>query len=213
MHCSDISKHRRESASSRCAFRFPLDEGSLSGRCRQMGCLGASEEFDRSWRNSIEAASGIDIRRMYLTRSGFSPGIQLPQRTAPIEPRMSIFAGESNLPNIAPAAVRRSACAKIWTDSTVWSASGWGTTISRGGFLRSRSWLQRAEMSELRDSIYHSQLARKARQLASAHSNPIVARHLRETAIMHDRQARKLARLEAAAKAPKRGLRRLFWFL
>jgi hypothetical protein len=88
-----------------------------------------------------------------------------------------------------------------------------GTTINRGGFVRSRSWLQRAEMSELRDSIYHSQLARKARQLASVHSDPIVARHLRETAIMHDRLARKLARIEAAAKGPKRGLRRLFWFL
>jgi len=89
-----------------------------------------------------------------------------------------------------------------------------GTTISRVGFVRSRSWLQRAEMSELRDSIYHSQLARKARQLASAHSDPIVARHLRETAIMHDRRARKLARIEAAAKGPKkRGLRRFFWFL
>lgn len=88
-----------------------------------------------------------------------------------------------------------------------------GTTISRGGFARSRSWLRGAEMSELRDSIYHSQLARKARQLAPAHSDPIVARHLREAAIMHDRRARKLARIEAAANGPKRGLRRLFWFL
>lgn len=68
-------------------------------------------------------------------------------------------------------------------------------------------------MTELRDSIYHAQLARKARQIASTHSDPIVARHLREAAIMHDRRARKLARTEAAPKSRKRGLRKLFWFL
>ena len=112
MHCSDISNHRRKSASSRCAFRFPLDEGSLSGRGRQVGCLGASEEFDRSWRNSIEAASGIDIRRMYLTRSGFSPELgsrsisriatpSAPTRTlrlpriGPVVTLSSVLAGES----------------------------------------------------------------------------------------------------------------------
>ena len=145
--------------------------------------------------------------------AAFRPGIQLPRCTAPIGPRKSIFAGESNMPSICAC---RGAQFGVREDQDRFGGVkcvGQGTTINRAGFVPGRSWLQRAEMSELRDSIYHSQLARKARQLASAHSDPIVARHLRETAIMHDRRARKRARIEAAAKGPKRGLRRLFWFL
>jgi hypothetical protein len=69
------------------------------------------------------------------------------------------------------------------------------------------------EVTDLRDSIYYAQLARKARQLASAHSDPIVARHLREAAVKHDRLARKLARSETSSVSQKRGLRRFFPFL
>lgn len=68
-------------------------------------------------------------------------------------------------------------------------------------------------MEELRDSIYYTQLARKARQLASGHEDPLVARHLRETAIKHDRLARKLAREEARAKDAKSSSKRYFSFL
>lgn len=57
-----------------------------------------------------------------------------------------------------------------------------------------------SSVTELRDSVYYSQLARGARLAASAHKDPIVARHLRETAVKHDRLARKLARAEAAEK-------------
>ena len=59
-------------------------------------------------------------------------------------------------------------------------------------------------MAELRDSIFYAQLARKARQLASAHSDPIAARHLRESAVKHDRRARQLARAEEAPERTKR---------
>ena len=69
------------------------------------------------------------------------------------------------------------------------------------------------KVTELRDSIYYAQLARKARQLASANSNPIVARHLREAAVKHDRLARQLARSEATSISQKRGLRRFIPFL
>ena len=68
-------------------------------------------------------------------------------------------------------------------------------------------------MTELRDSIYYAQLARKARQLASSHSDPLVARYLRETAVKHDRRARQLARIEAQQKKLKRSLKDLFPFL
>lgn len=64
-------------------------------------------------------------------------------------------------------------------------------------------------MTELRDSIYYSQLARKARQLASAHDDPVAARRLRETAVQHDRMSRKLAKEEGAASPqhkPRRNL-------
>ena len=68
-------------------------------------------------------------------------------------------------------------------------------------------------MAELRDSIYYTQLARKARQLASRHPNPLAARHLRETAVKHDRRARQLARAEAASNGSQRGLRKILaWF-
>jgi hypothetical protein len=68
-------------------------------------------------------------------------------------------------------------------------------------------------VTEPRDSIYYSQLARKARQLAAAHSDPVAARHLRETAVKHDRRARQLARIEAKSNKSKRSLRDLFPFI
>tara|TARA_B100001057_G_C22368238_1_gene763536 strand:+ start:333 stop:545 length:213 start_codon:yes stop_codon:yes gene_type:complete len=68
-------------------------------------------------------------------------------------------------------------------------------------------------MTELRDSTYYKQLARKARQLAEGHANPVVARHLREQAIQHDRLSRKLARREARSKRPAISLKKLFSYL
>lgn len=68
-------------------------------------------------------------------------------------------------------------------------------------------------MTDPHDSIYFAQLARKARQLASAHSDPIVARYLRETAVKHDRHARQLARAEGYSSKAKRSLRDLFPFI
>jgi hypothetical protein len=62
-------------------------------------------------------------------------------------------------------------------------------------------------VSQLRDWIYYSQLARKARQLASSHSDPIAARHLREMAVKHDRRARQLARMEFKSIKSKRSLK------
>jgi hypothetical protein len=70
-----------------------------------------------------------------------------------------------------------------------------------------------ALVTELRDSIYYAQLARKARQLASAHSDPIAARHLRETALKHERRARQLARAESYSLKSKRSLRDFLPFL
>lgn len=55
-------------------------------------------------------------------------------------------------------------------------------------------------MTEMRDSIYYEQLARKARQIAAGHPDPDVARHLREAAVKHDRLARKIAREERQPK-------------
>lgn len=66
-----------------------------------------------------------------------------------------------------------------------------------------------AELTKLRDSTYYAQLARKARQLASSHSDPVVARHLREAAVKHDRRARQLARAEANPNKPKPSLKSL----
>jgi len=68
-------------------------------------------------------------------------------------------------------------------------------------------------VNDLRDSIYYAQLARKARQLASAHADPIAARHLREAAVKHDRRARQLARIEANSKKQKRRLRDFLPFI
>lgn len=51
-------------------------------------------------------------------------------------------------------------------------------------------------MGEVRDSIYHRQLARQARRIAATHPDPLVARRLREEAIRHDRVAVQLAREE-----------------
>ena len=61
-------------------------------------------------------------------------------------------------------------------------------------------------MTEIRDSIYFAQLAKAARRLAASHSDPVVARRLRETAIQHDRMARELARIEQADKGKKGGI-------
>lgn len=55
-------------------------------------------------------------------------------------------------------------------------------------------------MSEVRDSIYHRQLARQARRIAATHADPLVARRLREEAIKHDRLASQLARDEAGRR-------------
>lgn len=68
-------------------------------------------------------------------------------------------------------------------------------------------------MTQVRDSIYYTQLARKARQLAAGHPDPVVARHLREQAIQHDRLSRKLARREAVARKPRGSLKNLLSFL
>lgn len=68
-------------------------------------------------------------------------------------------------------------------------------------------------MTELRDSIYYSQLAKQARKLAAAHSDPVVARRLRETAVQHDRRAQKLAREEAKQPKPKLSLRSILRLL
>lgn len=51
-------------------------------------------------------------------------------------------------------------------------------------------------MSKERDSIHHQQLARQARRIAAEHSDPLVARRLREEAVKHDRLAKRLAREE-----------------
>ena len=59
-------------------------------------------------------------------------------------------------------------------------------------------------MSEERDSIHHQQLARRARRIAAEHSDPLVARRLREEAVKHDRLARQLAREEELARGGKR---------
>ncbi len=47
-------------------------------------------------------------------------------------------------------------------------------------------------MAELRDAIYHQQLARVARQKADATDDADLARRLREAAIRHERKARQL---------------------
>lgn len=65
-------------------------------------------------------------------------------------------------------------------------------------------------MSELRDSIHYSQLARKARQLASGHPDPLVARRLREFALQHDRLSRQLARAETEKVASTGVVKKFF---
>jgi len=47
-------------------------------------------------------------------------------------------------------------------------------------------------MQDLRDEIYHLQLARVARQKADATDDADIARRLREAAIKHERMARRL---------------------
>ena len=70
-------------------------------------------------------------------------------------------------------------------------------------------------MSVPRDAIYFEQLARQARRLAAAHGDPEVARKLRETAIQHDKTARRLRREEERATngdwlaAKRRALRKI----
>jgi hypothetical protein len=48
------------------------------------------------------------------------------------------------------------------------------------------------QIMEEHDSIYHAQLARAARVKADSLNDPDVARRLRETAIKHERMARRL---------------------
>lgn len=47
-----------------------------------------------------------------------------------------------------------------------------------------------------RDAIYYLQLARQARRLAAEHTDPDVARRLRESAVRHEHMARQLKRQE-----------------
>lgn len=63
-------------------------------------------------------------------------------------------------------------------------------------------------MTELKDSIYYQQLARKARQLASGHPDRVVARRLREEANKHDRLARQLKRQEEQSPRQEQSRRR-----
>jgi len=51
-------------------------------------------------------------------------------------------------------------------------------------------------MEPTRDAIYYQQLARVARQKASNCEDADVARRLREAAVLHERTARRLLRLE-----------------
>lgn len=50
-------------------------------------------------------------------------------------------------------------------------------------------------MEEIRDAIYYEQLARVARLKADAAGDADLARRLREAAIKHERNARKLRRI------------------
>lgn len=50
-------------------------------------------------------------------------------------------------------------------------------------------------MEEIRDAIYYDQLARIARLKAAASDDADIARRLREAAIRHERQARRLRRI------------------
>lgn len=53
-------------------------------------------------------------------------------------------------------------------------------------------------MDELRDSIYHEQMARVARLKAQATADADLALRLKEAAIRHERKARQLRRSESA---------------
>ena len=50
-------------------------------------------------------------------------------------------------------------------------------------------------MEPIHDAIYHEQLARVARNKADHSDDPFLARRLREAAILHERQARKMKRM------------------
>lgn len=56
-------------------------------------------------------------------------------------------------------------------------------------------------METVGDSEYHTQLALAARQRADTSDDPDVARRLREAAVKHERQARRLQRLARLRKA------------
>ena len=62
-------------------------------------------------------------------------------------------------------------------------------------------------MTEPRDSLHYTHLAKAARRIASEHEDATVRRKLRETAVEYDRKARELARSEGSAKRKRRGLR------
>mgnify|MGYP001186781725 FL=1 len=55
-----------------------------------------------------------------------------------------------------------------------------------------------------RDAIYYLQLARQARRLAAEHTDPDVARRLRESAVRHEHMARQLKRQEDRVKGEGR---------
>jgi len=56
-----------------------------------------------------------------------------------------------------------------------------------------------AAMDQIRDAIYHEQMARVARRKAELTDDPFLARRLREAAIRHERTARRMRREERDA--------------
>ena len=62
-------------------------------------------------------------------------------------------------------------------------------------------------MTEPRDSLHYTHLAKAARRIASEHEDAVVRRKLRETAVEYDRKARELARGEDQATRKRRGWR------
>lgn len=54
-----------------------------------------------------------------------------------------------------------------------------------------------------RDAVYFRQLARQARKIASGHSDPDVARRLREIAVRHEHRASQLKRNEVGTAASR----------
>jgi len=54
-------------------------------------------------------------------------------------------------------------------------------------------------MDQIRDAIYHDQMARVARRKAELTDDPFLARRLREAAVRHERMARRMRRTEGGA--------------